>query len=60
MAILRALAHTLRHASAVFLERPFAHYISNRPQKAKDHFYGLREAKPDLIGLVITDNLGQR
>ncbi len=59
LAVLLAFARTLGHEAAECLERPFAHYIYNQPQKARDHFYGLREAKPDLVGLVLTDNLGR-
>jgi hypothetical protein len=40
------------------LSRPFVHFVSaNLPQKARDHFYGLREAKPDLRGIAIFDRL---
>lgn len=59
LAILRAFAHTLNHPAAALLERPFAHYVFNQPRKAQDHFYGLREAKPDLVGLVVIDRLGR-
>ncbi|MBI4700183.1 MAG: AAA family ATPase [Deltaproteobacteria bacterium] len=59
LAVLRAFARTLGHEAAALLERPFAHYVSNQPQKAREHFYGLREAKHDLVGLVVTDDLGR-
>jgi hypothetical protein len=58
LAILRAFAETLRHPAAQILDRPFVHYVStNLPQKARDHFYGLREAKTDLVGIAIFDRL---
>jgi hypothetical protein len=57
LAILRALAQRLRHPAVAILERPFVHYTGNVPQKARDHFYGLREAKPDLVGLALFDSL---
>jgi ABC-type transport system involved in cytochrome c biogenesis ATPase subunit len=57
LAILRAFARTLGHDAASILERPFVHYVENKPQKARDHFYGLREAKHDLVGLLLTDRL---
>lgn len=58
LAILRAFANRLRHPAAALLERPFVSYVStNRPQKARDHFYGLREAKPELVGIAIFDRL---
>lgn len=57
LAILRALARTLGHPAAALLERPFAHYVANKPSKAKEHFYGIREAKPDLVGIAVFDSL---
>lgn len=57
LAILRAFARTLGHPAAEALERPFVHYVANQPQKARDHFFGLREAKPDLAGLVLIDDV---
>jgi len=59
LAILRAFATTLGHPAAEALERPFVHYILNQPKRAYDHFNGLREAKPDLVGLVIVDRLNR-
>jgi len=57
LAILRGFAKKLGHSAAAALERPFVHYVANQPSKARDHFYGLREAKPDLRGLAIFDRL---
>jgi len=58
LAILRAFATTLGHPALEVLERPFVHYVaSNLPQKVRDHFYGLREAKPDLVGYALFDRL---
>ncbi len=53
LAILRALAQTLDHPAKDILERPFVHYVQNQPQKARDHFYGLQEAKKDLVGVAL-------
>jgi hypothetical protein len=40
------------------LERPFVHYVeTNLPQKARDHFNGLKEGKSDLVGIAIFDPL---
>ena len=39
------------------LERPYAHYIGNQPTEARKHFYGLREAKPDLVGFCLFDRI---
>lgn len=54
LAILRAFASTLRHQAAVALERPFVHYLTtNLPTRAREHFFGLQEAKPDLVGFAL-------
>lgn len=57
LAILRAFAETLAHSARRHLERPFVHYVANQPGPARDHFYGLREAKPDLVGVALFDRL---
>jgi hypothetical protein len=61
LAILQAFAKTLDHPAAQILERPFVVYVgSNVPQKAREHFYGLREAKPDFVGVAIFDRLDRK
>ncbi|HTI69099.1 MAG TPA: AAA family ATPase [Candidatus Limnocylindria bacterium] len=58
LAILQAFAKTLSHPAAAVLERPFVHYVStNLPKLARDHFHGLREAKPDLVGFALFDRI---
>ena len=58
LAILQTFAATLGHPATELLERPFVHYVAtNLPQRARDHFFGLREAKPDLTGLALFDRL---
>ena len=58
LAILKTFACTLAHPAAAYLERPFVHYVgSNLPSPARSHFYGLREAKRDLVGVAIFDRL---
>ncbi|MGH7993892.1 MAG: AAA family ATPase, partial [Limisphaerales bacterium] len=58
LAILKAFAHTLKHPAAVVLERPFVHYLTtNLPARAREHFYGIREAKPDLVGFALFDRI---
>jgi len=58
LAILRELARILDHPAQAHLERPFVNYVAtNLPQKARDHFGGLHEAKPDLVGVAIFDRL---
>jgi len=57
LAMLRAFAIALNHPARQLLERPFVHYVANQPRKAQEHFYALREAKPDLAGIAIYDRL---
>ena len=57
LAILRQLACRLGHPAADLLEDPYVHYVGNQPPKARDHFHGLRAAKPDLLGVAIYDRL---
>lgn len=57
LAILLAFAKRLDHPAQEALARPFVHYVANQPKKAQEHFYGLREAKDDLVGLAIYDRL---
>jgi ABC-type transport system involved in cytochrome c biogenesis ATPase subunit len=58
LSILRAFAKVLDHSAQKFLERPFVHYVAtNLPQRAREHFYGLQEAKNDLVGIAIFDRL---
>ena len=55
--MLQAFAERLGHPAQAALERPFVRYVGNQPKQARDHFYGLREAKPDLVGCAIYDRL---
>jgi predicted ATPase len=60
LAILQAFAETLKHPARAALERPFVYYISSdQPQKAREHFYGLREAKPNLLGFALFDRMNR-
>lgn len=57
LAILRAFASQLDHPSLGALDRPFVHYVANQPGQARHHFYGLREAVPELLGVALYDRL---
>lgn len=59
LAILRAFAERLSHPAATALQQPFVYYVGNVPSKAREHFFGLREAKPDLVGVAIFDAIDQ-
>ena len=58
LSILQAFARHLGHAEAIkALERPFVHYVGNQPVSVRNHFYGLREALPDLKAAALFDRL---
>lgn len=59
LAILRRLALRLGHPAANWLGEsvPVVYLGGNKPQEARDHFQGLREAKPDLVGFALFDRL---
>ena len=57
LAILQAFAHRLQHKAVAALESPFVHYVGNQPKQAEDHFWGLQEAYPSLIGYALFDRL---
>ena len=58
-AILKTFARKLGlDEIARIIDEAFVHYIStNLPEKAREHFYGLRQAVPSLKGLAIFDRL---
>lgn len=57
LAILRAFAEKLVHPCRAALARPFAHYVANLPNRAREHFHGLREAKADLVAFALFDRV---
>ncbi len=57
LSLLRAFAQVLGHEASDVLERPFVHYVGNKPHDARSHFHGLREAKHDLVGFALFDRL---
>lgn len=61
LAILQKLAERLSHpASRILDQQAPVHYLgNNKPQEARDHFQGLREAKPDLVGFALFDRLNK-
>jgi hypothetical protein len=57
LAILRGFAKVLNHPAAQVLDKAFVHYVLNQPKLAEHHFYGLREAKSDLVAFALFDRL---
>ena len=59
LAILREFARRLEHPAAAHLERPFVHYVENKPGAARGHFHGLLDGKRDLVGFALFDRIDQ-
>lgn len=59
LAILRRLAERVNHPARDVLHDlvPVIYLGGNKPQEARDHFHGLREAKRDLVGFALFDRL---
>lgn len=57
LAILRGFARVLEHPALGMLDDVFVHYVANQTSKAEQHFYELREAKPDLRGFAVFDRI---
>lgn len=58
LAVLQAFAERLGHQRALLaLGRPLARYVGNQPKEAISHYYGIREATPNLKGVAIFDRL---
>ncbi len=56
LAILQALARRLDHAGAIrALAQPYVSYVGSHYQGALNHYYGLREALPNLKGVALFD-----
>lgn len=60
LAILKAFADILGHPAARDLERVFVHYSADQPNRVRDHFYGLREARGDLVGIALFDRIDRQ
>ena len=60
LAILQAFARRLGHkAASRALDRPFVQYVGNQLPEARSHYHGLREALPELRGVVVLDDLAE-
>ena len=53
---LRSFAKMLNHSASEYLARPFVHYVGNQPSLARNHFHGLHQGKPDLVGIGLYDH----
>jgi ABC-type lipoprotein export system ATPase subunit len=60
LSMLRTFAKLLKHPVLAHLEQPFVHYILNQPQKAREHFYDLKEAYKELRGFVLCDRIEKK
>ncbi|HVC59416.1 MAG TPA: AAA family ATPase [Acetobacteraceae bacterium] len=57
LAVLLAFAEKLDHPARKVLERPFVMYVANDPSRVQRHYYALREAKADVVGVALFDRL---
>jgi len=57
--ILKAFAKKLNHPVYKHLEQAFVVFKRNEYKEVKRHFYGIKEAMPELLGVAIFDNLGK-
>ena len=59
LAILQSFAKTLGHSAAIkAIERPFVHYVLNKPQKCNlSLLWSSERPKPDLIGFALFDRI---
>ena len=58
--ILQAFAERLKHPVQEKLKAPYVHYVGNQPGKAREHFYGMQEAKKDLVGFCLFDHISDK
>ncbi len=58
LAILQAFAEVLNHEAFQHLQKPFVNYVANDANLVLRHYHGLREAKPDLVGVALFDRRG--
>ena len=58
--ILQAFAERLKHPVQEKLKAPYVHYVGNQPGKAQEHFYGMQEAKKDLVGFCLFDHISDK
>ncbi|NIA31228.1 MAG: AAA family ATPase [Actinobacteria bacterium] len=55
--MLKAFAKVLNHPVYKYLEEAFVKYVGNIPSDARNHFFALKEAVPDLLGIALFDHL---
>jgi hypothetical protein len=55
LSILQSFSRKLNHPVRPYLDRPFLHTVGNQPGLVRSHFFGLREAKKDLVGIAVFD-----
>lgn len=59
LGILQAFAAVLKHPAAKHLDTAFVQYVGNDHRSASRHFHALREARGDLVGVLLLDRLEQ-
>lgn len=57
--LLKAFCRVLNHPLLNYLDAPFVKEVYNDVNKAKKHFFTIKDAYPNVIGIGIFDNLGK-
>ncbi len=57
LSVLRSFARRLGHPACKLLDDPFVVYVKDRPAASRSHFHALKEAKKDLVGFALYDQL---
>ena len=58
LSMLQAFAARLEHQGAIeALKRPFVKKVGNEVKRVADHFFGIREALPELRGIALFDQM---
>ncbi len=58
LSVLQAFARRLKHSEAArALARPYVHYVGNNVAAMRHHYYGLKEAIPDLKAVALFDRI---
>lgn len=55
--MLKGFAEIFNHPVLEYLENPFTKYVGNIPEDARNHFYGLKEAVPQLKAIALYDRI---
>ncbi|MGB9600630.1 MAG: AAA family ATPase, partial [Myxococcota bacterium] len=55
--LLKGFAKVLNHSVLQYLESPFIRYVGNKPEDARNHYYGLKEAIQVLRAVALLTSM---